>query len=54
MPASSTVTNSDTEPSKTTTKRSPSWSSLEEETLIRIYKEEVEGLRKKGKKGQTM
>lgn len=41
-------------PKTSTTKRSPSWSTLEEETLIRIYKEEVEGLRKKGKKGQTM
>lgn len=49
MPASSTVTNSNTEPSKTTTKRSPSWSYLEEETLIRIY-EEVEGLKKKEKR----
>ena len=27
---------------------------MEEETLIRIYKEEVEGLRKQGKKGQTV
>ena len=35
-------------------KRSPAWSDLEEETLIQIYKDEVEGLRKKGKRGQTM
>ena len=50
----SASSNSDAESPKTlTTKRSPSWSTLEE-TLIRIYKEEVGGLRKKGKKGQTM
>ena len=50
----SASSNNDTESPKTSTKRSPSWSTLEEETLIRIYKEEVEGLRKKGKNGQTM
>ena len=35
-------------------KRFPAWSDLEEETLIQTYKDEVEGLRKKRKKGQTM
>lgn len=55
LETSASSINSDVESPKTsTTKRSPSWSTLEEVTLIRIYKEEVEGLRKKGKKGQTM
>ena len=50
----SASSNNDTESPKTsTTKRSSSWSTLEE-TRIRIYKEEVEGLQRKGKKGQTL
>ena len=46
----STSSNSEAESPKNLAKRSPSWSTLEEESLIRIYKEEVEGLRKKGGK----
>ena len=52
-----TSSNINTESPKTSTKRSPSWSTIEEENLIRIYKEEVESLQKKGEnreKGQTM
>ena len=34
--------------------RSPTWSSPEEEILIRLYKENAEPMRKKGKKEQVL